>query len=186
MTGVRTKNVWLLSGAALLLALGSAAAWLSLANTLPETRRPDGRRAAAPAIEPFEFYLTVNQTSSRSPETGGRMLWQSLRIGSNLSFDYVPVDRPEQQCVAENIADDLGGLLRYAELRRLLTALPNEIDCGPPCPACAEVALEWSLALERSTLGLTDRCWHTHPQLQPLRTAVEGVVAAAYGRVICS
>ena len=139
-------------------------------------------RASAPPVPPFTFQLDVHGASAAAPFP---VLWQSLRISSMLTFEYVPPGRPDQQCVAEHRADDLNGVLRYREFRALLDRLPRTIWCEP-CASCASLTLEWSLAGERDVLRVSDTCWHTHPDLQKLRTAVEGVVAAAYGRVVCN
>lgn len=140
---------------------------------------------AVPPVEPFEFQLSVRDASDGPGVANTRLAWRVLSVSSGLSFDYVPIDRPDQQCVAEHLASDLDGILRFNDLRKVLVAFPREVACTP-CPTCGSVNLEWSLDQDRFTTELTDRCWNTAPEVQPLRTAVEGVVAAAYGRVLCS
>ncbi len=158
--------------------------WLYVVDTRPDVESREHARPPA-LVRPFTFRLATSDGPEAASRTGGPPAWHALRIGSDLAFDYVPIGRPDQQCVAENIADDLAGVLRFRELRGLLEALPTNVDCGEPCPSCTRVDLEWVVEEEHSALALTGHCWHTHPQIQPLRTAVEGVVAAAYGRVIC-
>jgi hypothetical protein len=131
-------------------------------------------------VEPFTFELRV----AEAPRAAS-LIWKALRISSDLTFDYVPLGTSGQDCVAEHRADDLNGVLRFRELRTLLARVPLRLECDRPCESCTGVALEWSLDGAVHVLQLNDMCWHTHPDLQPLRTAVEGIVAAAYGRVVC-
>jgi len=167
----------------------SVATWLWLASSAPNRETATTaitRPPASAAVEPFTFHLSTADGLEGPSPANERLIWQFLRISSNLSFDYVPAGRPDQQCIAEHLADDLNGILRYHEFRDILTTIPEQVDCGPPCPSCGEVGLEWFLDQDRQTLALTDRCWNTHEQLQKLRMATEGIVAAAYGRVICN
>lgn len=175
-------GVLVLSVAAL---AASGAVWWYNAGT-PVRGEPGTVGGATPAVQPFTFHLRTAEPVEGPIAVNERLLWQHLHISSGLTFDYVPAGRPDQQCVAENIADDLSGIQRFNELRDLLGGLPRDVDCDAPCPSCAEVSLEWFLDQERHSAVLTDRCWNTHPELQALRTSVEGIVAAAYGRVICN
>lgn len=159
---------------------------VALRLTLPGAAPAGGETAAAAQpVEPFEFQLRVTDAADGASVSNTRLAWRVLGISSSLSFGYEPIDRPDQECVAENLASDLDGILRFKDVRKVLAAFPRAVACTP-CPACSAVSLEWFLDQERFATELTDRCWNTAPEVQALRNAVEGVVAAAYGRVLCS
>ena len=101
-------------------------------------------------------------------------------------MDYVSVDRPDQQCFANSVMDTPDGVAALTELRTILVALPPELDCGEPCPSCMEVSLQWFLDDDRATAMITDRCWRSHEQLQPLRASVERLFVTYSGTAECS
>lgn len=139
-----------------------------------------------PPVAPFSLTIGVADGLEARPPGAPRLPWQTLRISSNLSYDYVPIDRPSQQCLAIDALNSPEGIAALNALRTLLAATPRTLDCGEPCPSCDDVSLQWALEQERASLMLNDRCWLVHEQLQPLRLAVDGITTRLGGRAVCN
>jgi hypothetical protein len=138
-----------------------------------------------PLVEPFSLRLGTADGLAGPSSDGSRLPWRVLRTGSNLSLDYVPIDRPGELCLSTAALGSPDGIAAFNALRATLAALPIEVDCGAPCPSCDDVGLEWYLDQERFTMQLTDRCWRTNEAVRPLRAAVEHIVATYGAAAVC-
>jgi hypothetical protein len=147
-------------------------------------RAPNPASGPPPLVERFNLQLGVAEPASGS-SVGSRLPWRVLRIGSNLAFDYVPVDRPGALCLSVVGFDAPEGVETFRALRSTLASLPEQVDCGLPCPTCDEVGLEWYLDQARFTLHLNDRCWSTNETVRPLRLAIEHIVATYGADPVC-
>lgn len=173
---------WLTGGAV----IGCLGAVAFLQATQPRVRTGSVTSIPAPPVESFSLHMGVADGLAGPPPQGDRLPWDHLRIASNLSLDYVPAGSPGRHCAANGIMDTPDGIVALTALRRVLANLPTEFDCGEPCPSCMEVSLEWFLDQTRWSASLTDRCWRSHPQLQPLRGSVEPLFAAYAPKAECT
>jgi hypothetical protein len=138
-----------------------------------------------PVVESFSLQIGTADGVPGPSADGSRLPWRVLRIGSNLSFDYVPVDRPGELCLAVVGLDSPEDVASFRALRSTLMTVPGEVDCGPPCPSCGDVGLEWYLDQTRFTLQVTDSCWRASDVIRPLRVAVEDIVATYGAGAVC-
>ena len=163
-----------LTGAAVIGCIGAS---IYLQSTQPPMRSGRAVDIPAPAVAQFTWQMGVADGLAGPPPDGERLPWEFLRIASNLSLDYVPVGKTGQRCFANNAMDTPEGIAALTELRAILVAIPSELDCGEPCPSCMEVSLLWFIDDDRASALITDRCWLSHEQLQPLRVSVERLFA---------
>ena len=143
-----------MTGAAAIGCMGAAA---YLQSTEPRTRPRPAAEIAAPAVAPFTWQMGVADGLAGPPTDGERLPWESLRIASNLSLDYVPAGKTGQQCLANSALNTREGIVALTELRAILAAMPSQIDCGEACPSCMEVSLQWLLDDDRGTATLQYR-----------------------------
>ena len=175
-------RLWM-TGAAVLGCIGAS---IYVQSTPPRVRTAPTVVIPAPAVAPFTWQMGVaNGLASPSADTEP-LPWSFLRIASNLSLDYMPVDRTNRHCFANSVMDTPEGIAALSELRAILAALPPALDCGEPCPSCMEVSLQWFLDDQRATAMITDRCWRSHENLQPLRASVERLFTTYGGTAECS
>lgn len=181
--GLGAKGRLVLTG----LSVAGAIAIFVYLRVVPAPVRPAGVAVDVPPppVAPFSFQLGVADGLAGPVPGAARLPWQMLRVASNLSLDYTPLNRPNQHCQAIDPLNSPEGIAALTELRDILSRLPADIDCGEPCPACDEVGLQWFLDQERFTLSLTDRCWRTHEQIQPLRVSIEAIVARYGAQATC-
>jgi hypothetical protein len=172
-----------LAGSAVVGCLGAAAYLLA---TQPRVRTATVTSIPPPPVESFSLHMGVADGLAGPPSEGNRLPWNFLRIASNLSLDYVPAGNPSRHCAANGIIDSSDDIAALTALRGNLARLPTEFDCGEQCPSCMEVSLEWFLDQTRRTAALTDRCWRSHPQLQPLRASVERLFATYGPKAECT
>ncbi len=158
----------------------SAGGVVYLRSTPPHVRSLAGTARVAP----FGFALTA--TASPDAPTGLGLPWQRLEISSELSFDYTTPGATPEQCAAVRALDSDRGVADLAAFRSLLAGLPDHLDCGPPCPACTNVRLEWDLGDRQSTLAINDRCWFGDDRLQPLRAAIDRILKTYGDHVTCA
>ena len=170
------------TGAAL---IGCVAALLYLQATPPNVRRRAVVDVPALPVDSFSFQLGAADGLGGPPTDGTRLPWERLRIASNLSLDYVPMGRSNEDRQANDALNTAEGIAALAELRALLAGLPREMACGDPCPTCMDVSLEWFLNGERGIALITDRCWHSLEPLQPVRASVERLFATYGPRAVC-
>ena len=175
-------RLWM-SGAAV---VGCVIASIYLLSVPPRVRPGRAVEVPARAVAPFSWQIGVADGLAGPPSDGERLPWSFLRIASNLSLDYVPVDSPNRQCIAADTMNTPEGVAALTELRAILVAMPPNVDCGEPCPSCMDVSLQWFLDDDRATAMITDRCWRSHEQLQPLRASVERLFATYGGTAECS
>lgn len=166
-------RLWL-AGGAVIGCLGAAA---YLQASQPRVRTGSAANIPPPPVESFSLHIGVADGLAGPPPEGARLPWDFLRIASNLSLDYVPAGSPGRHCAANGVIDTPDGIAALTTLRGILANVPTEFDCGKPCPNCLEVSLEWFLDQTRRTAAVTDRCWRSHPPLQPLRASVERLFA---------
>ena len=174
-------RLWL-TGAAVVGCIGAS---IYLQSTPPRTRPGRVVDIPPPAVATFTWQMGVADGLGGPPE-GERLPWEFLRISSNLSLDYVPVGRSDRHCFANSVMDTPEGIAALTELRAILVAVPRDLDCGEPCPRCMEVSLQWFLDDDRATAMITDRCWMSQEQLQPLRASVERLFATYSPKAECS
>jgi hypothetical protein len=175
-------RLWL-TGAAVVGCIGAS---IFLVSTEPRMRSGRIVDIPAPAVPQFGWQISVADGLAGPPPDGKRLPWEFLRIASNLSLDYVPAGKTGQQCFANNAMDTDEGIAALKELRAILVAMPADFDCGEPCPSCMDVSLQWFLDDRRVAAMITDRCWLSHAQLQPLRASVERLFAKYGAGAECS
>ncbi len=155
-----------------------------LRSTPVNVRPPQDRAIIPPLVEPFSLQFGTADPLEGPRQIADDLPWETLRIGSNLSFDYVLVAEPNTLCLAPGSLADDNGVSALKELREILTLLPSAIDC-PPCPTCTGIGLAWYLDQERSTLSTHDSCWRENEALKPLRMSVESIVTRYADDVTC-
>jgi len=138
-----------------------------------------------PAVAPFSLTLGVGAPLEGAPYQPVSVPWQTLRIYSNLSYDFVPGSRPQELCVAAGALDTPDGIESLKALRAQLAALPKVIDCGPPCLTCADIAVQWHLDQDPFSLTVSDQCWHARPELAPVRASISRIVAMGGAATVC-
>jgi hypothetical protein len=170
-----------MAGAAVLGGLGVVA---YLQATEPRVRPPRAADLPAPAVEPFAVQIGV--ADGLEPPAGEKLPWSLLRIASNLSLDYVPADRTDLHCIVIDPLNGRRGIEALTQLRAVLVDTPREFDCGEPCPTCMDVSLQWYIGDDQTATTITDRCWRSHPALEPLRASVERLYAEFRDAAECS
>jgi hypothetical protein len=165
--------------------LASVAAAMYLQATPPNMRRTSGVPAPEPPVASFTFQLSAAEGLGGPGDADMRPPWALLRVASNLSLDYVPIDRPEEYCRAHDALRAPEAIAALSELRSLLAGLPGEVACSDTCQACMEVDLQWLVNDERRTASMSDRCWRSLAALQPLRASVERIVERYGTTAVC-
>lgn len=163
-----------------LVALMGCAGAMAYMSVIPAKIRRANPVAMAPVVEPFSLTLAANDSTASDGTQSLRpadaaMPWNTLRMGSNLAFDYILQTTPRRLCVVPGALQSEAGIAAAKDLRTILQALPGELSCAPPCPNCAAISLEYYLGQKRSTLSFDSTCWRNEPALQPLHSAITSI-----------
>lgn len=166
--------------------LATYASVLYLNATPPNVRRGIPSEVPPPLVEPFSLQLKLGDPLEGPRQDDPSLPWISLRIGSNMSFDYISVVNPDSLCLAPGSMMTADGIARLKELRGILQELSSTtLACGEPCPRCTPVGLSWYLDQERSTANLDAECWRSESALQGLRSLVTSLVTDYASTVTC-